>query len=340
MNELRWVKFSRGWLSCVVIGVLFASLTGQQLVAADKTRPDHSLSGSISVPPAIAAEASRRGIALANIKLQGDNWVGCSGESADAACIVLGRARAEAASKPATPIKLTGLSQEAVLDIHQYGQAVHSVPLKQSSAFGRVTRAESGQGLTFELQPGVEARVMVHGRSDAAIDTLPRYRREGTNLVRTKDLKLVRDTIDARADEPFAVIVTVPALCEPCRQLDRLIHENGGTATPGSGVLSQNKLLMKVFILEYFSFADAERELLGPGAVFPTTLVYGVETQPRKSLSRLIGNLRGSSMEEISRPLAERFRRGSPHTMSRGVVAQELLFQPARERLSYGVRQR
>ena len=327
MNALSWVVFSRSWLNCVVICSAIVSLTGQQLVAADKTRPQHASTGSLSVPPTIVTEATRRGIALANIKLEGDYWVGCSGESANAACVVLGKVHAAAASMPATPVKLTGLSKETVLDVHQYGQAVRSIPLNQSSSLGRVTRSANGLGLTFELQPGVEARIMAHGRPEAVIDTLPRYRREGANLVRTKDLKLVRDTIDARVDEPFTVIVTVPALCEPCRRLDKIIHENVGSAA-GAGVLSSNRLLMKVFILEYFTFADAERELLGPGAVFPTTLVYGVEPQPRKSLSRLIGNLRGSSMEELSRPLAERFRRGSPHTMSRGVVAKELLFQP------------
>ena len=332
MNELTWVVFSRRWLNCVVTGLAIVSLIGHQLVAADKTRPQHKLSSSANVPPSIAAEASRRGIALANIKLEGDSWVGCSDESANAACIVLGKAHATAAATLTTPVKLTGLSKDTVLDIHQYGQAIRSVPLNQSGAFGQVTRAVNGPGLTFEIKPGVEARVTAHGRPEAAIDTLPRYRREGVNLVRTKDLKLVRDTIDARADEPFTVIVTVPALCEPCRRLDKTIHENVGHGS--------TRLLTKVFILEYFAFADAERELLGPGAVFPTTLVYGVEPQPRKSLSRLIGNLRGSSMEEISRPLAERFRRGSPHTMSRGVVAQELLFQPATERLSFGLRPR
>ena len=338
MDALSWIVASRRWLNCVVSCLACVAFAGQPLVAADKTRPQHATASSVVVPPTIAAEASRRGIALANIKLEGDYWVGCSGDSANAACVVLGKARATAASMPATPVKLTGLSKDTVLDVHQYGQAVRSIPLNQSSTFGRVTRAANSVGLTFELQPGVEARISAQGRPEAVIDTLPRYRREGTNLVRTKDLKLVRDTIDARVDEPFTVIVTVPALCEPCRRLDKIIHENAGTTVKGAGALSSNRLLMKVFILEYFTFADAERELLGPGAVFPTTLVFGVEPQPRKSLSRLIGNWRGSSMEELSRPLAERFRRGSPHTMSRGVVAKELLFQPVAERLSYGVR--
>ncbi len=36
----------------------------------------------------------------------------------------------------------------------------------------------------------------------------------------------------------------------------------------------------KTFILEYFTFAEAEREFLGKGAIFPTTLFFEPRTQP------------------------------------------------------------
>lgn len=334
MNDSRWVSLSATWLSVFAIMIAFAVASDRSLRAADKRRPEQAKANPLVVPPAIRAEALRRGIGLANVKLQGENWIACEGANENAACVVLGRAVAPVAEPLSAPVKLTGLSPSTVLEVHQYGQAVRHLALAQSHEFGQIVRSAS-QGTTFEMKAGVEARVSVQGRQDQVIDTLPRYRREGTNVVRTKDYKLVRDYIDARPNEPFTVIVTVPALCEPCRRLDKLVHDNlqsissGSTTAPGQG-----QLLTKLFVLEYFSFADAERELLGAGAVFPTTLVYGAETQPRKSISRLIGSLRGSSLDEISRSLSNRFRRGTPHTMSRGVVAQELLFQPVGQRLT------
>ncbi len=285
------------------------------------------------MPPAIQLEAQRRGIALASIKLQGENWVACEGVGNDAACIVLGRVGTGSRAAANPPAKLTGLTSGTQLEVYQYGQEVRRLGLSQAHPFGRLT-STAAQGVTFEMNPGIEARITVAGRKDQVIDTLPRYRREGTNLVRTKDYKLVRDYIDARPEESFTVIVTVPALCEPCRRLDKLMRDKIQPVPSNTAATVPGRLLNKVFVLEYFSFAEAEREVLGVGAVFPTTMVFGVEAQPRKSISRFIGNLRGSSMDEISRPLSDRFRRGSPHTLSRGVIAQELLFQFGDQRLT------
>ncbi len=342
MNESSWLVLSTRGLSCMVwgwVGLGMASYApaGEELrVVVGQQRPQRSstsLAPASNIPAAIQAEAARRGVALSSVKQQGEYWVACEGDQAEGSCLVLGRATNSAAAAAPAPVRLTGLTSSAMLDVYQYGQAVQTYALNQASAFGRVVKLE-GQGLSFELSPGVEARVAVQGRKDQVIDTLPKYRREAMNLVRTKDFQLVRDYIDARPDEPFTVVVTVPALCEPCRKLDKLLHDGAAANQPTDAAARPNGLRTKMFVLEYFSFADAEREVLGTGAVFPTTLVYGVEAQPRRSIARLIGNLRGSTPDEISRPLAERFRRGSPHTLSRGVVLQELLFRPAGERLT------
>jgi hypothetical protein len=327
MNDsLRFGSTARrlSWL-VIVFGIMAPGLSA----LANATDNADALAGKLSLPPSIVAEAQRRGIALQHVKQQGEYWIGCEGEQADAACIVLGRVNQ---SLTAAPLKLTKLTASSVLEVHRYGEAVQSLTVNApSSEIGKFVR--ESDGVSFEMKPGVEARVSVQGRRDQVIDTLPRYRREGTNLVRTKDYQFVREYIDSHPGEPFAMIVTVPALCEPCRKLDKLVHENlapSTSASTGSAV----GLPMKVFVLEYFNFGDAEKELLGPGAVFPTTLVYGVEAEPRRSISRFIGNLRGNTLEELSRPLADKFRRGSPHTMSRGVVAKDLLFGGDAARLS------
>lgn len=333
MNEVKLARVNTSWLICVGMFVAVLSFQGPQLAGQELKSNSVVASPGVSaskIPTFIQIEAKRRGVELSSIKLQGEYWVACEGEDANAACIVLGKVISTAIKAP-EPVRLTGLTASSVLEVHQYGQAVRSITAAQKNEFGQAVRG-AAQGLSFELKPGVEARVSVQGKKDQVIDTLPRFRREGDNLVRTKDLQLVRETIDARPNEPFAVIVTVPALCEPCRRLDKLVHDN--VNAPAGAGKAKDTLRTKLFILEYFTFADAERELLGTGAVFPTTLVFGVEPQPRKSISRLIGNMRGSSMDDIARPLAEKFRRGTPHTMSRGVVMPDLLFQPQDARLT------
>ena len=318
-----------GWL---IAGLVLFVANGPAR-AAEKTKTDAAKVRPMELPDTIAAEAVRRGIELTDVKRQGDYWVACKGEGDAAACTVLGRIAQPTSVVTPSPVRLTSLSSSAILEVHRYGEALQTISLDDGRALGRVTRSAS-QGITFELNAGVEARVSVQGMQHQLVDSLPRYRKEGKNLVRTKDLSLVRDYIDSHPSEPFLVIVSVPALCEPCRRLDKMVQESVGAAARTNSSAKDragsptSALPMKMFILEYFSFADAERELLGAGAVFPTTLVFGVETQPRKSLSRLIGNLRGSSIEEISRPLAQRFRRGAPHTMSRGVIVKDLLVAP------------
>ncbi len=308
----RSVTWVRRWLVALAI---VTSLQSSSLCAADRPRAGEAKLNS-DIPAAIQAEAQLRGLQLSSLKQQGDYWIAC--EKDGASCVVLGKATQALNSQRSTAARLTGLPASAMLEVHQYGQAVQHVPLANATRYGHLTRSSTGS-LSFELNTGVEARVGVLGNTQQVIDTLPRYRREGPNLVRTKDFKLVQDYMDARPNESFTVVVTVPSLCEPCRQLDKLVHEK---VTASAGALPT-----KVFILEYFAFAEAERELLGAGAVFPTTLVYRAEAQPRQSISRVIGNLRGSQLADITGPLVARFRRGAPHTMSRGVIAQELLFR-------------
>jgi hypothetical protein len=258
--------------------------------------------------------------------------VACINREGSETCIVLGKSAGPSSSGAISASEEQTLSDLHVGDrliVHKYGQLAYETTVSASVAsssqqrseiadVGYLSPAQDGR-LTFHAHPDCQARITVYSRGTVRIlDRLPRYQREGKNIVRTKDVTLVKQYIDAHAAESFVVLVTVPSQCEPCRQMDVLLASSA--AAPPS------LPAVKTFILEYFAFEDAERELLGPHAMFPTTLVFGA-TPPikRMSPSVLYGQSAGLSLEQHTRTVREHFKRGAPLGIARGLLSRESL---------------
>ncbi len=287
---------------------------------------------AMQIPRHVLRLAHARGLADADIKPMGDNWVACSkANDGTDSCTVL--CRIESSPVAHIPSMESVISDVRVGDsivVQEYGQPARTIAFTSEMAsrsrdvevdgVGTLRLVSAGQ-YNFQMSPALEARASVAGRISSQIDQLPRFRRETTNIVRTHDFRFVQNYIDAHADEPFIVIVTVPALCEPCRQMDTWLTHAKDPSTKGIPV--------KTFILEYFAFHEAEQEVLGPGAIFPTTLIYPSASrsgnQPRQSIARAIGNLKGSTLKDVSQPLQSKLKRGAPHTLIRGATSRETL---------------
>lgn len=333
--------YATGVLVTLVLISWLTNTSAAQPVTGAETKNSVAIDTS-SLPPAIAAEATQRGFGLSTIKRQSNGWVACVECDGGAGyCVPLGHSAtvARSSGEVSSTVKLRridDLHSGDTLQIEQYGQPVRQTSLsaKQVHSTSNVFQVgEIGQFIrtgadtfAFQLRNAAEARVYHRAQTEKVIDTLPRFRRETPTLVRTKDFKLVQQYIDDHPSEPFMVLVTVPALCEPCRQMDRLVNQSLATSDPRAGAT-------KAFILEYFNFADAEREVLGQGALFPTMLVYSPAGETRRDIARTVGSLQGTSVAQLSRPLRDKLQRGAPHTLSRGLLTKETLLsllQPAR----------
>lgn len=330
--------------------------------AADRLGHAATDTPQIVPPQAIIAAAQRLKLPLESIKQQGDQWVACvAGPGLEASCYVLGptssaksgsvmgrnapdRSVPGSAAERAKLTQLDHLQVGDVLLVQQYGQPLRQATLAPTATISGAPAAAPARVIgsdlssigrfvtvgandySFQLNTGAEARVSVRDRdSGLAIDTLPRFRRESPWLVRTRDFQLVRQYIDAHPSEPFVVLVTVPALCEPCRQMDHIVHEAFAGAQPPSSAAP-----VKTFILEYFDFDAAEREVLGQNALFPTTMIYRAGLEPRRSIFRTIGSTGGYSHDAFSRTLGAKLKRGAPHTVTRGLISKDLLLQLVR----------
>lgn len=313
--------FSRTWPAWTWL--LIIAVQPVVAVSTDKT----SLAHNADVPAHISIEAQRKQLPLSSIKRMGDSWVACINRAGSEVCIVLGKVTVEDESASSiSDSRLDDLRSGDRLVIHKYGELAYETTIRASAIrpsqtalpiadVGYLTPAENGH-FTFVPLPNCQARITAYCRgTERVLDRLPRYQREGTGIVRTKDVNLVKEYIDSHASESFVVLVTVPSLCEPCRQMD--------TVLTGGGVGDRQSPPVKTFILEYFAFEDAERELLGPHALFPTTLVFGPTTATQRMTPSVIyGQTAGLPIDQHVRRLREHFKRGAPAGMARGLLSR------------------
>lgn len=317
MNISSWSWPAWTWLLLVA---------AQPVVVFSVDKP--SIPRTVNVPAHIATEAQRKQLPLSSIKRMGDSWVACINRAGSEVCIVLGNEPVAVveASPGTSESRLDDLRTGDRLVIHKYGELAYETTVRAGDLqpsqrtvpiadVGHLAQAQNGH-FTFVPFPDCQARITVYSRgTERVLDRLPRYQREGTRIVRTKDVNLVREYIDSHASEPFVVLVTVPSLCEPCRQMDQVF-------TSGAGV-EPHTPAVKTFILEYFAFEDAERELLGPNALFPTTLVFGPATGTQRMLPSVVyGQTSGVPVEQHARMLREQFKRGAPAGMARGLLSR------------------
>ncbi len=287
----------------------------------------------LQIPKAIVAEAKRRFIPLTAVRLTGKQWIACiESPSQGELCILLGEdvgaPNINADVNHSTPVgtRSVRLNYGDQILIEQYGRLSREISVVPGSnlaasvaEYGTLIQ-ETSDSLRLECQSNCEARISVTGRSgERSINALPRFRRESPRLVRTTDLAMVSEYMSHRPNESYLVIVTVPSRCEPCRRMDQVIrryHE--------SEQLGGEKI--KTFILEYFSFTEAE-VILGRDAVFPTTIVFPKKSETaRSSLPSLaIGFPQVNGVEAISKQFGNVFKRPLPSGISRGTLTSESL---------------
>ncbi len=288
---------------------------------------------STPIPLAIIAEAKRRLIPLSAIKLSGRQWVAClQNHLREEACITLGEdlpAQSKVASGNSTNVDgamSMRLRYGDRLLIEQYGKQTREYSVFSGSQFASSAAdigtfvGDGDDAIKFQLRSDREARVIAMGRDGKrSLNSLPRFRREGSRLVRTSDVQLVSEYMSKHPQEPFLLVVTVPGLCEPCRRMDQVIQAAHEIERPDTTQI-------KTFVLEYFSFSEAELQLLGQGAVFPTTLVFPQVSRMAKNAlpSLTIGFSPNNSIGDLSK-ICEKLKRGVPSAMARGVVSPESL---------------
>lgn len=190
---------------------------------------------NVPLPPAVVFEAKSRQIPLNAIKLRGQEWIACVEDGSHVeTCIVLGRKREPSQDISGDPLgvrRLTKLRFGDRLVIDRYGlprleYTLSSNLLRQQSVISELgsLSIEPDSSLTFVLASMRQAKVTVE--NDGAlhtIDALPRYKREGPQLVRTNDVQLVANYMEQHPLEQFMVIVTVPSQCEPCRRFEPIV---------------------------------------------------------------------------------------------------------------------
>lgn len=299
--------------------------TGFQLAVGQE------LQQRLAIPKAIVAEAKRRLIPLTAIRLSGKKWIACiENQSQGEYCISLGEDDLDIGKSLNTGVsKSILLNYGDQVSIERYGQQALELPVlpgansnSSLAEFGTLSR-ESDEALRFEIRSNCEARINVSGRNGKrSLDTLPRFRRESSRLVRTTNLAVVSKCISQNPEEPFLVVITVPGHCEPCRRMDQVIGKYHGSEQPEATKI-------KTFILEYFTFSDAENSILGQGAVFPTTIVFAKNREPRKSSlpSLAIGFPNASGIESLSKHLDSGFKRASPSGIARGLLSLQSLHE-------------
>ncbi len=283
----------------------------------------------LSIPKAIVAEAKRRLIPLSAIRLSGKKWIACiENQSQGEYCITLGE-DVHDNLKSLDPVESNSvlLNYGDHVSIERYGQRSLEFPvapgpnLNSSLAEFGTLHPESDGSLRFEMRSDCEARIQVSGRTGRrSLDSLPSFRRESPRLVRTTNLELVAEYISQKPDEPFLVVITVPSHCEPCRKMDQVIERYHRSAQP-------DITKIKTFVLEYFTFGDAEKSILGSGAIFPTTIIFPKHSEHRKgSLPTLaMGFASAGGVESLSKHLNAGFHRGSPSGIARGLLSIESL---------------
>lgn len=324
MHSLSWT--ARAWLFYVAFQPIMA-------MSAEQTSAKQTIEQQkASIPSHIAEQALVKQLPLSSIKRLGDSWVACIDQAGSEVCIVLGKHTTAAPAPASSPAEqsLNGLRAGDRLVVHKYGQLAYETTVDTTAMLaspqqtleiadvGYLTSAQNGS-LSFYPHRSCQARITAYSRGMVrTLDRLPRYQREGERIIRTKDVSLVKEYIDSHADESFVVLVTVPSQCEPCRQMD-VVLTSEATAEPSLPEV-------KTFILEYFTFEDAERELLGPHALFPTTLVFGpAPPTKRMSPSFLYGQSTGVPIEQHTRTVREHFKRGAPLGIARGLLSRESL---------------
>jgi hypothetical protein len=331
MNKHSLSGTSRTWLFWIAFYP--AALQSLTTMSAEQISAKPTIEQQkASIPSHIAEEALLKQLPLSSVKRVGDSWVACVDHAGSEVCIVLGKQTAAAPVSAASPAEqgLSDLRAGDRLIVHKYGQLAYETTVNTSAVqaaprqtlevtdVGYLTPAPNGS-LTFYPHRNCQARISVYGGGKVrTVDYLPRYQREGERIIRTKDVSLVKEYIDSHAEESFVVLVTVPSQCEPCRKMDGILT---------SGVAAESSLpQVKTFILEYFAFEDAERELLGPDALFPTTLVFGpAPPTKRMSPSVMYGQSAGVPLEQHTRTVREHFKRGAPLGIARGLLSRESL---------------
>lgn len=295
-------------------------------------RGQTSLSTDRSIPQAIVIEAQSRKIPLNTIVQRGDEWIACIKSGANSeTCIVLGKrteGKRDSSASPKMGRRLTNLRFGDRLIIDRFGlprieYTLNSNLLNNPASMrdlGNLSM-ESDLGLTFVLANSCEAKVKVANQSAfQIIDALPQYKREGPQLVRTSDVRVAARYMKEHPRECFMVIVTVPSQCEPCRRFESIVEKSLETG-------HANSVAIKTFVLEYFSFQDAQQEVIGAGATFPATMFFEPEysTRGRTSPKLIVGQQNPVSQGASNRTIEASLGRGVPSALAHGVIAPETL---------------
>jgi hypothetical protein len=281
------------------------------------------------IPADIALEAKLKNIALDSIKFENNRWVACFAVPGAAdACIELGNKRKAITSTPAVK-EISKLRNGDTLLINSYGGKSRQYKLNFASDtsaakipdLGTFVRSKD-QTFTFTLEADAKALVTTQASDkNGIINTLPKFQKESDLVIRTNSLSLINSYIKNHPEEEFLLIVTVPAHCPPCRALDQVVQEAFSD--------SKSKDTVKTFILEYFDFESANKEVLGSGGIYPSLLTFRKDSATQKSaenkpIPNIIGQMNGATKEQVLEPISENVSR-TPHQIIRGGMALKTL---------------
>lgn len=300
-------------------------VSGQEAPSKAALSGKHS-AAKLDIPQDIRTEARAKMIPLDALKFENNQWSACiSRPGAPASCIILGNKNDTIATPTISVQRLTGLKNGDTLVVNRYGEKAEEIQLafapdtsgSKENNLGAFTR-EQDQTFTFTLDVGIEARVTKKdGTANQVIDTLPRYKKEGDLLIRTKDLSLVNEYLEKHPNEDFLVLITVPALCSPCRALDEELSKVHQGSQAGLGAT-------KTFVIEYFDFDSAKEEVVGPQGTFPTILTLKNEGKSQHTSPKVLGDMHGASIEQVIEPIQQNLHwRGSPLHIIRGSMKQD-----------------
>jgi len=259
--------------------------------------------GKLDIPEEIQKKAKDLNIPLAAITFENNVWSACVKVPGKAdSCIILG-SKLEPSQRLSTPVsKLTNLRNGDTLIVCRYGEQQKVIPINiaenviRSSEYqiGTYTR-EADRTFTFTLNPGVEARVSKKETNPTEhIDTLPNHVKINDRYARTKDISVVQTVLQEYSSEDIVVILSVPALCPPCRDLDKVVLD----------VSKNNVAVPKIITLEYHDF-ESGRHALGPNAIFPTILVYRSQANSSKTDPVILGDMNSATREQILEQIAD-----------------------------------
>ena len=300
--------------------------------AAQAKTNQASSRSNLTIPDDVKLEAEKRKIPLSAIKFENEQWIACiSRPGQPDSCIVLRDNTKESSPATSAPMlvdRLVQLKNGDTLVINQYGEPAKEHLISLSSNTTKSSIPEIGElnrekdfSYSFSLHKDVAARVVLKRSGNLErsqyIDTLPQLKKESDYLVRTKDLEVVNSSLAKHPDEEFMVIVTVPALCPPCRSLDKVIKDLYSDK-------AKENPRVKTFILEYFDFETAQKEVLGEKAQFPSIFTFRRHNSEEKIPTQVVGNKLEQTDEQILKPIEQNIQRpGSPRHFVRGGLARD-----------------